>query len=106
MGWQPASGKKNLIFCLQFIGCAFIVLIVAQFRAAYKKKKTMQYLVVKRADFTATEPDAASHDNFLDALIELYSTNDSANHTIVRGTDGKFAEYMQQPKLNWIEIPF
>ena len=64
----------------------------------------MQYLVVKRADFTATEQDAAAHDNFLDALIELYSTNDSANHTIVRGTDGKFTHYMQQPKLNWRAI--
>jgi hypothetical protein len=64
----------------------------------------MQYLVVKRADFTATEQDAAAHDNLLDALIELYSTNDSANHTILRGTDGNFDEYMQQPKLNWRAI--
>jgi len=64
----------------------------------------MEYLVVKRADFTAAEEGAASHNNLLDALIELYSTNDSANHTILRGTDGEFAEYMQQPKLDWRAI--
>ena len=64
----------------------------------------MQYLVVHRADFTATEPDAAAHDNLLDALIELYGTCDSANYTILRGNEGEFAEYMQQPKLNWRAI--
>ena len=69
----------------------------------------MEYLVVKRADFTAAEEGAASHNNLLDALIELYSTNDSANYTILRGADGEFAdgefaEYMQQPKLDWRKI--
>ena len=65
------------------------------------KSKIMEYLVVKREDFTAVDEGAASHNNLLDALIELYSTNDSANYTILRGTDGEFAEYMQQPKLTW-----
>ena len=64
----------------------------------------MEYLVVKRAEFTEAEEGAASHNNLLDALIELYSTNDSANYTILRGTDGEFAEYMQQPKLDWRKI--
>ncbi len=64
----------------------------------------MEYLVVKRSDFTAAEEGAASHNNLLDAMIELYSTCDSANHTILRGTDGEFAEYMQQPKLDWRKI--
>lgn len=65
----------------------------------------MQYLVVKRADFTALEEEAAAHDNFLDALIEIYSTCDSLNHTILRGTDGHFTEYMQHSLLGRETMP-